>query len=173
MVTSPPEGGGEGKVVSSTSWLFSLLYCSHTTLPRPFSTLSSTSTMATAQTIPPAPSASASTISSSDSTSPVLSTSPLDSFSSIHAALPQRNGSSSGDHFREREDSYDSNADVLAGDEEGQRRHSMDDSDDALKRYKEGLYFYTSARFDRFKNDLERKQRSAGGNNLQRRSSSQ
>ncbi|GAA5830703.1 hypothetical protein JCM11251_001049 [Rhodosporidiobolus azoricus] len=126
-----------------------------------------------AQAIPSAPSASASmSSSSSETTSPTLSTSPLDSFSSIHAALPQKNGSNSGTQYREREDSYDSSADVLAGDEDVQRRHSMDDADDALKRYKEGLFYYTSARFDRFKNDLERKQRSAGGDPLQRRSSS-
>ncbi|GAA5849569.1 hypothetical protein JCM8547_000500 [Rhodosporidiobolus lusitaniae] len=117
----------------------------------------------------PIPSSSSAT-SSSDSQSPVLSSSPLDSFSSIHRALPSSNSGS----YREREESYDSMADVLASEEEPQRRHSMDDSDDALKQYKQGLYMYTSSRFDRFKDDLERKKRSGSSpNGVQRRSSSQ
>ncbi|GAA5968719.1 hypothetical protein JCM11641_000709 [Rhodosporidiobolus odoratus] len=119
---------------------------------------------ATAQAMP---STSSTDTASSSSTSPNLSASPLATLSSMTGALP----SSGESDAHSRENSYDSSADVLAGEDE-QRRHSMDDSDDALRKYKEGLFLYTTARFDRFKTDLERKQRSAGTNGLSRRSSS-
>ncbi|GAA6007733.1 hypothetical protein JCM10207_004856 [Rhodosporidiobolus poonsookiae] len=121
-----------------------------------------------AQSIPPAPSTEST---SSESASPTLSTSPLDSFANIHSALPTSSPHTANGHYRD--DSYDSEADVLSG-EEPQRRSSMDDADDAVKRYKENLYHYTFARFDRFKHDLERKQRTgAAANTPVRRSSSQ
>ncbi|GAA5928334.1 hypothetical protein JCM10213_005710 [Rhodosporidiobolus nylandii] len=115
---------------------------------------------AAVQTIPAASTAS---VSSNDSASPALSSSPLESIASLHSALPSSNGVTGGSH-RGRDDSYDSETDVLAGEEDVQRRDSMDGADDAVRRYKEGLYAYTVGRFDRFKDDLERKQRSADPN---------
>ncbi|GJN89045.1 hypothetical protein Rhopal_002019-T1 [Rhodotorula paludigena] len=119
---------------------------------------------AAAQTIPPpqadGPSGAASS-SSGDSTSPNLSSSPLDSFSGIQQALPSpaTGGPSAPNGYTRttsgRENSYESSVDTLAG---GEDVHEHDDTDDALRRYRHGLYVYTSSRFDRFKSDLERKQ---------------
>ncbi|GAA6027611.1 hypothetical protein JCM8097_007946 [Rhodosporidiobolus ruineniae] len=124
---------------------------------------------AVAHPIPPA--ADNASTSSSDSASPTLASSPLASFSSVGNALPSSNsGPAINGTYRERQPSYDSEADVLDDEEQVSRRHSLDNGDDALKRYKEGLYYYTSARFDRFKHDLERK---GGPNGIERRGSSQ
>ncbi|GAA5897497.1 hypothetical protein JCM5296_001143 [Sporobolomyces johnsonii] len=106
-----------------------------------------------------------STGSSAESVSPVPPSSPLHSMTSMSGALPtppvqQPNGSAPGETY---DATADGEGDLPVHDEdEGLHRRSLLDGDDALRRYKEDIFMYTSARFHRFKDDLERKQRVEG-----------
>ncbi|GAA5903794.1 hypothetical protein JCM8208_006581 [Rhodotorula glutinis] len=97
-------------------------------------------------------------MSSTDSTSPNLSTSPLGSFGGISHALPSPAGglSTAQRSTSHRSASYEDSVDQLAGGT-NDLAHEEDETLDALRRYRQGLYSYTSSRFDRFKVDLERK----------------
>ncbi|GAA5953099.1 hypothetical protein JCM21900_005067 [Sporobolomyces salmonicolor] len=101
--------------------------------------------------------------SSADSASPVLSSSPLHSMTSISGALPtpsvhQPNGSAPGEAY----EAVAHGEGYLPVHDDGNYGRRSLDGDDALRRYKEDIFMYTSARFHRFKDDLEHKQRIEG-----------
>ncbi|BGP24326.1 hypothetical protein JCM10295v2_003236 [Rhodotorula toruloides] len=113
--------------------------------------------------------------SSGDSASSNLASSPLESFAAISTALPTSatdntpRAGPDGVGYRDRQDSFESPSVGAMPEEEtfGTRRHSVDEPDDALRRYRAGLYQYTASRFDDFQADLHKKK------GLQHRRSSQ
>ncbi|CDR48173.1 hypothetical protein NBRC10512_007041 [Rhodotorula toruloides] len=131
---------------------------------------------ATAQPLPPAQSDGVPSRSSSgDSASPNLASSPLESFAAISTALPTSatgntpGAGPGGVGYHDRQDSFESPSVGAMPEEESfsTRRHSVDEPDDALRRYRAGLYKYTASRYDEFQADLQRKK------GLQHRRSSQ
>ncbi|BGP62244.1 U1 snRNP protein [Rhodotorula toruloides] len=113
--------------------------------------------------------------SSGDSASPNLASSPLESFAAISTALPTSatgntpGAGPGGVGYHDRQDSFESPSVGAMPEEESfsTRRHSVDEPDDALRRYRAGLYKYTASRYDEFQADLQRKK------GLQHRRSSQ
>ncbi|BGP39720.1 hypothetical protein JCM10450v2_003689 [Rhodotorula kratochvilovae] len=95
-------------------------------------------------------------MSSADSASPTLSSSPLASLPGISQALPSPAAGDSQPGRSMRNSSYESSVDAL-GDAGSDVNRDEEDSFDALRAYRQGLYMYTSSRFDRFKSDLEHK----------------
>ncbi|GAA6050227.1 hypothetical protein JCM3770_002747 [Rhodotorula araucariae] len=95
-------------------------------------------------------------MSSTDSASSVDPSSPLSSLPGISQALPSPAGGDGQSGRMMRNNSYETSVEAL-GDAGGEVDRDDDDTLDALRRYRQGLYIYTSSRFDRFKSEIERR----------------